>query len=41
MQNKKINIYRTAEVLKYIVILKQSVPVIENLIQTSDTIPGF
>jgi hypothetical protein len=41
LQQKKINLCKTAEILKYIVILKKSVPVIQDLISNSDSLGGF
>ena len=35
LQRKKVNIARVSEMLKYMTVLKQSIPVIDNLIQNS------
>jgi hypothetical protein len=41
MHYKKVHIGKTSEILRFIIILKQSVPVIENLINNADTLPSF
>jgi hypothetical protein len=41
LQRKKLNIARVSETLKYLTVLKQSIPVIDNLIATSDSTSGF
>lgn len=41
LNQKKINICKTAEVLKFIVILQKSVPVIRELITNSETLGGL
>lgn len=41
LQRKKLNIARVNEMLKYMTVLKQSIPVIDNLIQNSDNISSF
>lgn len=41
LNQKKINICKTAEILKFIVILQKSVPVISELIANSDSLGGL
>lgn len=41
LQRKKQNIARVCEVLSYITVIKQSLPVIENLITSSDSLPNL
>lgn len=41
MHYKKVHIGKTSEILRFIIILKQSVPVIENLINNADSLPSF
>ena len=41
MHYKKVHIGKASDILRFIIILKQSVPVIENLINNADTVPSF
>lgn len=41
LQRKKLNIAKVSEILKYMTVLKQSLPVIDNLIQNSDQVSSF